>query len=218
MLMSAVLAEVHPRRATGTPRASGRTAGRGLGSPDGCRCRTRSRRRPSNGLELGGVVPPKLRLAVFKLEQLQAALIDAEGAGRQCGGPGDRCSRKWGIAVRGRNRRGRPAELHTQLSWTRSSSSKTVAATSSILAVKGLNEARRRVEQCRQGARRTRANRSIRACSSSAGGLQVGCVFTARRRSAKLSRRCSAARRASAQIVLVGLTTPPVVSALPSTM
>src|SRR3954470_14536403 len=39
----------------------------------------------------------------------------------------------------------------------------------------------------------------------------------ARRSSRKLSRRCSAARRASAETVGVGLTTPPVVNTLPST-
>jgi len=43
-------------------------------------------------------------------------------------------------------------------------------------------------------------------------------VLVAVRSSENWSRRCSAARTASAQIVLVGLTTPPVVSALPSTM
>src|SRR3954469_22217949 len=39
----------------------------------------------------------------------------------------------------------------------------------------------------------------------------------ARRSSRKLSRRCSAARRARAETVGVGLTTPPVVNTLPST-
>jgi hypothetical protein len=45
-----------------------------------------------------------------------------------------------------------------------------------------------------------------------------GSLFVALRNSRKLSRRCSAARSASAQMVAVGLTTPLVARALPSTM
>lgn len=48
--------------------------------------------------------------------------------------------------------------------------------------------------------------------------LQSSTGFVVLRNSAKLSRRCSAARRARAQTVGVGLTTPPVVKTLPSTM
>jgi hypothetical protein len=49
-------------------------------------------------------------------------------------------------------------------------------------------------------------------------GRRCDSDYTAGRSARKLSRRCSAQRSASAQIVGVGFTTPPVTSTLPSTM